>query len=272
MFAESETAVTRPVLCALILAAFTLPFVTRAQDSQQSSPDDTTVKVLRGDAGTSPLPRPESVAIFDFVVPAEVVTVDESVAGRLQQRRALRKGIDVTSPEAIAAHVQLVFSNDLAQDLGKLPMPVRRAFTGAATPRGTLVIRGEFTGITQGNATQRIMVGFGRGASSVRANVTVLLIGVRGPILVSEFQLSFASGKKPGAVATMGVGSLAVGTAAGGVTDKNSSVDADAARMAKGVAKVIAKLMGDRKWVPEPKPDPLQTGAAPPSPSSQAVH
>lgn len=97
------------------------------------------------------------------------------------------------------------------------------------------------------------MVGFGCGASSVRADVTVTLIGDRGPILVSEFQLSFASGKKPGAVATMGVGSLAVGTAAGGVTDKKSTVDADVARMAQAVAKQIAATMSAQKWIPSPQ-------------------
>jgi hypothetical protein len=64
-----------------------------------------------------------------------------------------------------------------------------------------------------------------------------------------KFNLSSASGKKPGAVATMEVGSLPVGPAAGGVSDRKSAVEADAYRMAKLVTKQLETFMGDQKWI-----------------------
>ena len=51
--------------------------------------------------------------------------------------------------------------------------------------------------------------------------------------VVLEFNLSSEGGKKPGAVTIMGVDSLAVGAADGGVSDRNSTIEVDASRMAK---------------------------------------
>ena len=64
-----------------------------------------------------------------------------------------------------------------------------------------------------------------------------------------EFDLSSESGKKPGAAATMGVGSLAIGVAARGASERTSTVEADASRMGKLVAKKIEAFMADQKWI-----------------------
>ena len=70
--------------------------------------------------------------------------------------------------------------------------------------------------------------------------------------VVLEFNLNSASGKKPGAAATMGAGSLAVGAAVGDVGDKKGTVEADASRMAKAVAKQIEAFMISQKWISDP--------------------
>ena len=62
----------------------------------------------------------------------------------------------------------------------------------------------------------------------------VFLAGLRMP---GEFNLNSASGKKPGAIATVGAGSLAMGVALGDAGDKKGTVQADASQMAKAVAK-----------------------------------
>lgn len=71
-------------------------------------------------------------------------------------------------------------------------------------------------------------------------------------MVILELNLSSESGKKPGAVATMGVGSLVVGAAAGGVGDRKSKVETDASRMATLVAKQLEVLMTDQKWISNP--------------------
>jgi hypothetical protein len=111
-----------------------------------------------------------------------------------------------------------------------------------------LIITGEFVAINEGDETKRIMIGFGRGASNLKTHVTVSVTQGHSTVVL-ELNLSSESGKKPGAVATMGVGSLAVGAAAGGIGDRKSTVEADASRMGKLAAKQLEAFMAGQKWL-----------------------
>ena len=128
-----------------------------------------------------------------------------------------------------------------------------RAVDGmGATTGPVLIVEGEFAGIDEGDKTKRVMIGFGRGASDIKTHVTVssFVNGTRTVVL--EFNLNSASDKKPGAVATMGTGAIAVGAAVGDVGDKKGTVQADASRMAKAVAKQIEAFMINQKWISAP--------------------
>jgi len=217
---------------------------------------DTKVEVVASYQGDA-LPKPDKIAICDFNVPADVVTIDQSAAGRLQRRRLQRHGADAdSSPEALATQVRSAFAKTLVGELQKLDMPAETApGDDVAMPPHVLIVHGEFTTINQGNKTKRMMVGFGRGASDVKARVIVSLTTDAQPVLLSEFNLKSQSGKKPGAAATMGVGSVAVGAAAGGVGDRKASVEADTSRMAKAVAKQIEEAMTSQKWIAVQQPE-----------------
>jgi hypothetical protein len=100
-----------------------------------------------------------------------------------------------------------------------------------------------------------MMVGFGLGASDVKAHVTVSLITKNGPVTMSEFMINSASGKKPGAAAGMGVGSVgmvAAEVAVSSMADHKSEVASDTTRMAKATAKQIQGVMIAQKWTAEP--------------------
>jgi hypothetical protein len=261
MLAESEDTLYGSAVSLLSVSSLVFLSVATAQSQTQNVGGNplasiAQVRIVKSYSGTDPLPKPDLVQVCDFVVPLEAVEMDESAAGRIHARRSLRKGVDETSPQAVAAHVQAVFSQVLVKALQKTPIPAGRTlYATADVPRRTLIVRGEFTSIDQGNATKRVMVGFGRGASSIRAHVTLTLTTGGPPVLVSEFELRFASGVKPGAVATMGVSSLATSAAVGDATDRKATVDGDASRMAKAVAKQIAALMTAQQWIPSPPAD-----------------
>ena len=96
------------------------------------------------------------------------------------------------------------------------------------------------------------MIGFGRGASDIKTHVTVSSFTRGKRTVVLEFELNSTSGKKPGAVATMGAGSVAVSAAVGDLGDKKGTVQADASRMAQVVAKQIEQFMTTQKWISLP--------------------
>ena len=56
-------------------------------------------------------------------------------------------------------------------------------------------------------------------------------------------------------MSTMGVGSVAVGAAAGGVGDRKASVEADTSRMGKAVAQQIRVVMISQKWIAVQQPE-----------------
>jgi hypothetical protein len=225
---------------------------------------DTKVDVIAKYQG-DPLPKPEKVLVDNFDVPPDVVSIDESPAARVHRRRAAAEA--ASSPEAVARQVQAAFSKALVRELQQASMPAA-AIAGADTPPPprSLLVKGEFTAINQGNKTKRVLIGFGKGASDVQAHVTVSLATEREPVVLLEFNAKSQSGKKPGAAATVGAGaatlgtvsapSAAAGVGAGGVLDQAATVEADASRMAKTVAKQIAELMTSQPWAPAPPPEP----------------
>lgn len=133
----------------------------------------------------------------------------------------------------------------------------RKALSGqVGVPANTLIVHGQFTAVNEGNKSMRVMIGFGAG--DVQAGVRVSLMTETQPIMLSEFKLKSQSGKKPGAAATMGVGTAATaaaGAATGSIGDKKATVEGDVSRMAKAVAKQIADLMIAEKWISPPQPE-----------------
>jgi hypothetical protein len=241
-----------------ILGGFVALVAARAAKSQ-SAPEkilvgNTKTQILARYKGTEPLAKPDKTLVYVFTVPSSVITMDESAAAQLQRRRLQRQGSDEdSSPEAVAQQVQASFSNTLLSQLQKTSVPTEMA-TGrdTAVPAHTLIVQGEFTTVNEGNKSKRVIVGFGRGASDVQAHVTVLLTTETQPIVLAEFMLKSDSGKKPGAAATMGVGSAAAGAASaatGTAGGKKATVKADASRMANAVAKQIEELMVSQKWI-----------------------
>jgi hypothetical protein len=218
---------------------------------------DVKAKVVKRYSGPQALPKPDKILVHDFTVPAGDITTDKSAAGQLHRAIMQRHGVDEdSSPEVLAQRVQAAFTKSLTAELKKVNVPTvnisgqKMSAAEGAMSESDLVVDGEFVAIKEGDETKRIMVGFGRGASDIKTHVTVSSV-TQGhpPTVVLELNLSSESGKKPGAVATMGIGSLAVGAAAGGVGDRKSTVEADASRMAKLVAKQLEAFMADQRWI-----------------------
>lgn len=228
-----------------------------AQNPAKNLPvGDPKVETVSNYTGPDPLPKPVRILVYDFVVPSNVVSMDESMAARIHRRHTLLRGSDdEASPEDVAQHVQAAFSKALVSELQKVSVPVDLAQgSDTAIPGHILMVHGDFTAVNEGDRSKRVMIGFGRGASDVQAHVTVALTTEGQPILLSEFNLKSESGKKPGAAATMGVGSAAAGAATGSAGDKKATVEADASRMAKDVAKQIEQQMANQKWISFPQP------------------
>lgn len=257
---SGKTMTSRGVITLLEVACLAAAVADEGANAQ-SAPQkllvgDTQVEIVASYKGPQTLAKPGKALIYSFNVPPDVITMDQSAAARLQRRRLQRRESDAnSSPEALAKQVQVAFAKTLVSELQKMAMAVETAPADRAIPAHALIVHGEFTTINQGNKTKRMIIGFGRGASDVTAHVIVLLSTDTQPVMLSGFNLKSKSGKKPGAAATMGVGSVAVGAAAGAVGDRKASVEADTSRMAKAVAQQIKEVMISQKWIVAQQPE-----------------
>lgn len=220
--------------------------------------------------GTDKLDRPERVIVYDLTVPAANVKMDKSVTGRVLSHDVIGamkgEGQSNGSPAEVALNVQRDFTNELVKQLEKMQVPstIGAESLGTPVPMNTLTVHGEVTEVKMGNKTERMMIGLGTGASEVKAHVVVSTMTKDGPVVVADFNVTSQSGKKPGAAATMGVGTVGVaaaGVATDGVMDRKASVESDAQRMAKTVAKQIESIMTAPHWN-EAAAQGVQTGGA----------
>jgi hypothetical protein len=95
-----------------------------------------------------------------------------------------------------------------------------------------------------------------RGASDVKAHVTVSLVQPVQTLVIAEYDMNSRSGKQPGAAATMGIGSPAMSVASSAAGDRKATVEGDTSRMAKAMAKEVRKIVADEGWIPNDKAQP----------------
>ena len=245
----------RRVCFVLYVLAMTAQVATTQSSAGNIVTGETKVGIIRTYAGPETLAKPEKVLIHDFAPVGDII-MDESAAARLHRDLPLKHGSDEDStPEVLIKQVQAAFSKTLMEEFTKVNIQSERSPDGGGAPAAVLIVEGEFIAIDEGNKTKRIMIGFGRGASDVKTHVVVSSFVKGTRTVVLEFNLSSASGKKPGALATMGAGSLAIGAALGDAGDRKETVQADASRMAKAVAKQIETFMISQKWISDASQD-----------------
>jgi hypothetical protein len=117
----------------------------------------------------------------------------------------------------------------------------------------TVVLNGEFLTVDQGNQSERVWIGFGMGGSELRTRIQAL----QGGQLIAQADTSTKSSLKPGMLASAGTAAatgtgaaLAVGAVGTGLSESfMATVEADARRTAKEVARKIRKGYQDRGWL-----------------------
>jgi hypothetical protein len=196
-------------------------------------------------------PKPEIVLVRDFAPPSSGVALDTSLAARLRRHRMNLFGVpDDLTPDVLVQNDQTAFMKGLSDELTKVHIPTAKAVESeAGSARSSLVVDGSFIAITEGNESKRIMLGLGRGASAVKMHVIVSSVRSGHSTVVLAFDVSSASGKTPGALLTMGGGSLAVGAAKKVVGNTRSTTEHDASSMGKLVALQIEASLDSQQRV-----------------------
>src|SRR5262249_53845234 len=143
------------------------------------------------------------------------------------------------------------------KEIGELGIPTTRAATAPPLPAPTLSVEGQILSIDEGSRAQRMVIGFGAGASEVRSLVQVYETTPDARRFVEDFYTTVKSSQKPGMGPMAGGGAAAGhagtsgvgGGATGGGTGRAQRVEGDAANMAKEVTKTLRQFFVQQGWI-----------------------
>lgn len=204
-----------------------------------------------GPATSASLPRPDRIAVTDFIINGANVHLDSSPGARVQ-----RTADGTPVPEAQAKEVLAVreaLMQALVRKLDSYGLPAMRVPDGAALSPGTLLVRGDIGTVDEGNRLRRMVVGFGAGQSKVTADVQMFSIGAGGSRhFIENMTGSADSGHMPGGAMTMGAGT-AVQAASGAshiAGEARQGPEAEAAQIGQAIAKKIGGFAVSEGWIP----------------------
>jgi hypothetical protein len=190
--------------------------------------------------GSSPLPKPQKILVYDFAVNPDDVQVD-----KLQALRPRHLITGDKSQDAVAASANKKFYQELVKAMEKTGIPVEHVAVGTKPSDNAMLIQGSFT-----SKADRDTIGMGTGTADVEAKVDVHLKTPSDTVLLSQFQTETKPGTNAGSVVPVaaGLNPAAVATKST-ITDRKKTLNAYASKTADATAKEIFKSMAAQGWI-----------------------
>ncbi len=213
------------------------------------------VSTQSGNVQVVGLPRPQRIVVHDFAVSPAAVSRDTAIGARLME-------LAKSTPEAeerakIGQAVARVVTESLVKEISQLGIPAVAAVNAGPVAGPSLAIEGQFLTVEEGNRLRRMVVGFGAGASEVRALVQIYETTNDSRRLVEDFYTTVKSSRKPGMGPMVGAGAAAgrvveSAAASGGVgilSEHSQTVEGDAVRTAEAITKMLRKFFAEQGWI-----------------------
>ena len=200
------------------------------------------------------LPRPAHIWVYDFAAtPAEVPAVS-ALAGQPTEHPKPQTAEEIATGRELGSQI----AAHLVQEIQEMGLPARRASSGTKPDINDLVFRGYLLSIDPGDATKRVAIGFGSGASHLTTAVEGYQMTAQGERKLGSGSLESGADKKPGGavgvaavVATGNPVGLVVGGGmkAYGEYSGSSKIEGRAKETAKEIAVQIKPKFQQQGWI-----------------------
>jgi hypothetical protein len=200
------------------------------------------------------LPYPSRILVYDFAVAPSEVSSDSVAAGRLSG--ATDDPQSNPQRQSLEHQIADVVANRVVADLQELDLPAMRWRGPPPAGNNIYTLEGQFLTIDEGNAMQRMIIGFGVGGTELRVLVQAYRVNAGRKELLGEAEVSSESSSRPGLAATLPVGAAmsgiataaAVQTGVGVVTEMNTDVREGAEDTAEAIVELLEPRMDDQGW------------------------
>jgi hypothetical protein len=192
---------------------------------------------------TSTISEPEQVVVYDFAGTAADVPQGSAISQAIAERTTPQ------TPEEIA--LGKLVSEELVGELWGRGIPAILAIGAPAPSNGDVIVLGEFVSMEQGSQLQRVVIGFGAGASEVTTLAEAYVVTPDGWEPLGSATVNAAGGAMPGLLVPLGLGSaagLAISGASKVATGGSESLEGAAKRTAKELADLIVAGYERRGW------------------------
>jgi hypothetical protein len=199
------------------------------------------------------LPRPDRILVYDFAVTPDGIPGESALAGRVDAAPM--------TPDEIAEGRELGMevASNLADEIQGMGLPAAVPVPGTQLQTDDIVIRGYFASIHEGSAAERMVVGFGAGASKLTTVVEAFEMTPDGLRKLGSESLAAGGGKGPGAavpaavaIATANPLGLIVTSAikVEGEASGRSTIEGRAKQTAREIAGQLKPKFEAQGWIP----------------------
>jgi len=208
----------------------------------------------REEVVTGKLPRPAHIWVYDFAATPADVPADSALAGKYSEHGTPQTAEHIATGRKLGA----LIATELVEQIRTMGMPAEHVVTGTTPQINDLVIRGYIVSFVEGDATKRVAIGFGSGASDIKVAAEGFQVTAQGLRKLGGGSSDAGGGKTPGAamgavalVATHNPVGLIVstGTKAYGEKTGSSKVEGRAKQTAKEIADQLKKRFQEQGWV-----------------------
>jgi len=210
----------------------------------------------QNDYSGGPIPKPARIIVNDFAYSPDQVKLDSGITAEIAEAAS---GETRNEQELdVGRKVSIALSDELVKEIEAMGLSAERGSFPEDPNVNVALVRGQFISISEGNRTERVVIGLGAGRTDVEAQVQLYAVRGTDRTLLENMKVNAASGRTPGMAETMGVGAAAgnlaasavIGAAGHGAGEAfGANVEADASRAAKNIAAQLKQAFARRGWI-----------------------
>ena len=200
------------------------------------------------------LPRPHHIWVYDFAATPAEVPANSALAGQHAEHPTPQTAEQIELGRKLGEAI----AEQIVEEIRGMGLPAKRASSHTTPEINDLVIRGYLLSVDEGDATKRVAIGFGSGASHLVTAVEGFQMTAQGLRKLGSGKVGAGGGKTPGGA--LGVATLvATGNPAGlivgggmkayGEYSGSSKVEGRAKATAKEITDELKKKFQEQGWI-----------------------
>jgi hypothetical protein len=203
---------------------------------------------------TERFPRPGHIWVYDFSATAADVHAESALAGQHAEHATPQTAEQIATGRKVGAQI----AAELVKQIRTMRLPGEVASAGTTPQVNDIVIRGHLLSIDEGDATKRVGIGLGSGASHLSLAAEGYQMTAQGLRKLGSGTLESGGSKTPGGavglaglIATANPAGLIISTGMKVYGEKSGSakIEGRAEAAAKEIAEVLKKRFQEQGWI-----------------------